>query len=317
MSIPTQAVPPIKRVHVIINPSAGQDEPILKPMNTIFAEMNIEWEAFVTKAGGDARRFAEESVAAGVDAIAAYGGDGTVLEVASGMLGSNVPLVILPGGTANVLSIELSIPRDLGDAIRLINNPETVLRPLDMGQTGDQLFFHLGMGLESNMIEGADREAKDNSGMLAYIKSALRELRNPPTAHYQLKLDGELVETEGVSAMITSFGSLGVAGLTLSHDIDMSDGLLDVLVIRSIDLKSLLSAAADAITSGDIAAPLLQWQCREVEIIADPPQKVVCDGDPTDITDVKAKIVPGAVQAIVPVASIPEASSSEEESNVQ
>jgi diacylglycerol kinase family enzyme len=84
----------------------------------------------------------------------------------------------------------------------------------------------------------------------------------------------------------------------------MSDGLLDVLVIRDIDLKSLLSAAADAITSGDIAAPLLQWQAREVEIVADPPQKVVCDGDPTELTEVKATIITGAVQAIVPADSI-------------
>lgn len=306
MSIQTNVVPSIKSIHVIINPSAGQDEPILKPLNTVFNEMNIEWEAFVTKDSGDAKRYAQESVAAGVDAIAAYGGDGTVLEVASGMVGTKIPLVILPGGTANVLSIELGIPRDLVDAVRLINNPDTVLRPVDMGQTGEQLFFHLGMGLESNMIEGADREAKDQSGMLAYIKSALKELRDPPTAQYRLKIDDEWVETEGVSAMITTFGSIGVAGLKLSHDINMSDGLLDVLVIRSVDLKSLLSAAADAITSGDIAAPLLQWQAHEVEIIADPPQKVVCDGDPTELTDVKAKIVAGAVQVIVPTASIPD-----------
>jgi YegS/Rv2252/BmrU family lipid kinase len=304
MSAKKQNVSPIKRVHVIINPSAGQDEPILKPLNTVFSELNIEWEAFVTKESGDATRFAKEAIAAGVDAIAAYGGDGTVLEVASGMSGSQIPLVILPGGTANVLSVELGIPRDLVEAAKLINNPDTVLRPLDMGITGDQLFFHLGMGLESNMIEGADREAKDRSGMLAYLKSALKELRNPPTAHYQLKLDGELVETDGVSCMITTFGSVGVAGLKLSHDIDMSDGLLDVLVIRDIDLKSLLSAAADAITSGDIAAPLLQWQAREVEIVADPPQKVVCDGDPTELTEVKATIITGAVQAIVPADSI-------------
>jgi YegS/Rv2252/BmrU family lipid kinase len=305
-NISTKTVPAIKCVHVIINPAAGQDEPILKPLNTVFNELNIEWEAFVTKDSGDARRFARESIEAGVDAIAAYGGDGTVLEVASGMTGSEVPLVILPGGTANVLSVELGIPRDLVDAISLINNPETVLRPLDMGKSGDQLFFHLGMGLESNMIEGADREAKDQSGMLAYIKSALKEIRNPPTAHYRMKIDGELVEADGVSCMITTFGSIGVAGLKLSHDINMSDGLLDVLVIRDIDLKSLLSAAADAITSGDIAAPLLQWQAREIEIVADPPQKIVCDGDPTELTDVKARIVPGAVWAIVPAATLPD-----------
>jgi YegS/Rv2252/BmrU family lipid kinase len=300
---PAVPAPKIKHVHVIINPAAGQqEEPVLKTLNAAFQEMGLEWEILITKSGGDARRYAEEAVAAGVDAVAAYGGDGTVLEVASGLRGSKVPLAILPGGTANVLSVELGIPRTLADALALLGSQGAALRPVDMGEVNDQLFFHLGLGLEGEMVHKADREAKDQSGLMAYVTALVKEIRNPPVACYHLTLDGEEVEVEGVNCMVTNFGSIGVAGLKLSHAIDMSDGLMDVLVIRDVDVRSLLSAVTNAITSGDIAEPMLQWQAREVKIEVDPPQRVTCDGEVIEgLTRIEARIIPGAIQVLVPL----------------
>ncbi len=292
--------PKYKRVHVIINPAAGQDRPILKTLNTVFHDLNIDWDAYITKQAGDAKRFAQQAVEEGADAVAIYGGDGTVLEVASGLVGSDVPFVILPGGTANVLSVELGIPRELVDALSLLGSETAIVRPLDMGKMGEQMFFHFGIGLEAEMAKTADREAKDRSGLMAYIMAGLKNLRNPATSRYRLTLDDQVVETEGVNCMITNFGSIGVAGLSMSHDIDFSDGLLDVLVIRQIDAKSVLSAAADAISSGDIAAPLDQWQVREVKIEVDPPQSMMIDGEVVDINPIHARIVPHAVHVIVP-----------------
>jgi YegS/Rv2252/BmrU family lipid kinase len=296
--------PPYKSIHVIINPAAGKDEPILKTLNSTFRELNLKWEAFITKDEGDAKRFAAEAAAAGVDIVAAYGGDGTVLEVASGLRGTNVPLLILPGGTANVLSIELGVPRELPAALSLLSDPTAVLRAIDMGEVEGKLFFHMGIGFEAKMVLGADRENKNRSGFFAYISSALKNLRNPPTANYAMLIDGQHVEAQGINCMITNFGSVGVAGLTLSKTIDFSDGLLDVIVIQDINLGAVLSAAAGAITSGDISTPLLQWQGREITIVADPPQSVTRDGEIVELKNITARVVPGAIQTLVPGASV-------------
>jgi YegS/Rv2252/BmrU family lipid kinase len=270
----------------------------------VFAETGIEWDAFVTKKAGDAQLYAHEAAEAGIDALAVYGGDGTVLEAASGLRGTQVPLAILPGGTANVISQELGIPRDLADAARLLARPDTELRAVDMGEVGGELFFHLGLGIEGEMIKGADRAAKDSSGTLAYIRSALRSVRDVAPVHYRLLLDGkESVEIEGVNLMVTNFGSVGVAGLKLSHAVDMSDGLMDVIVIQSANLGTFLSAAQDAVASGEIARSLLHWQVREVEIITDQPQTITRDGELMEITDIKARVVPAAVRIIVPRAA--------------
>jgi diacylglycerol kinase (ATP) len=307
---PVELPTPIKfqNIHIIVNPAAGQDSLILPILNRILQDLKIKWEMFITKDAGDARRFAEAAVEAGVDAVVIYGGDGTILEAASGMRDSEIPLVILPGGTANVLSVELGIPRDLATAAMLLGGAPNAIRGLDMGllladdNNDEQVFFHLGIGLEAEMNHEADREAKDRSGMMAYVTAALRQLTNPPTAHYILTLDGERVEIDGINCMVTNFGSVGVAGLTLSHAIDMNDGLMDVIVIQDANIGSLLAAAASAVTAGELAQAqtLLQWQAREVSVSAEPIQKVVVDGELIAPGSVTARILPNAVRVVVP-----------------
>lgn len=297
-----------KRVHIIVNPASGQQGLNLPALNKVLQDLEIDWEMFVTRRGGEARERAAQAVAAGVDAVVVYGGDGTVLEAATGMIGSDIPLVIIPGGTANVLSVELGIPADQTQAALLLGGAPNDVRALDMGalvggdgeKGEDRLFFHLGIGLEGSMHENADREAKDRGGMLAYAVAALKTLVNPTTARYRLTLDGETVEAEGINCMITNFGSVGVAGLTLSHQIDVSDGLLDVLIFQDANVTSLLSAAASAVTSGELARPLLQWQAREVMIEADPPQSVVIDGELIEVEQISVRVMPQVVRVVVP-----------------
>jgi len=104
------SAPPFRHIHVIINPAAGQAEPILNVLNSVLRPAGIRWDVCVTNEDGDARQYAQLAVTAGVDAVAVYGGDGTVTEAASGLIGSTMPLAILPGGTGNTMAIELGIP---------------------------------------------------------------------------------------------------------------------------------------------------------------------------------------------------------------
>ena len=87
---------PYKRVLVIINPAAGHDEPILNTLNDVFHSAGVDWDIRITHKFGDATRLAKEAVEMGVDLVAGYGGDGTQMEVANGLLGSGIPLAILP-----------------------------------------------------------------------------------------------------------------------------------------------------------------------------------------------------------------------------
>ena len=92
-----------------------------------------------------------------------------------------------------------------------------------------------------------------------------------------------------------------MAGLTLAPDIDVSDGLLDVAVLGGADMASLLSIATEVVAGKAPAREdVRRWKAREVRVSAEPRQRVVCDGEPAGSTPVTARILPGAVQVVVP-----------------
>ncbi|HEU5318721.1 MAG TPA: diacylglycerol kinase family protein [Chloroflexota bacterium] len=298
--------PTYNRIAVIVNPAAGQDRPILGVMNRAFHAAKVDWDVFITKKAGDAADFTRRAVEERYPVVAVYGGDGTVGEVASALVGSDVPLAIFPGGTANVMSVELGIPSDLEEACALVFSGAGKARPLDVGRIqitgqGERYFLlRVGVGFEAEMVEGADRQLKSRFGTLAYALSGLQALRDPPMARYTLTLDGELREIQGMTCIIANTGSVGRTNLTLAPTIDVGDGLLDVIVVRRGDLPSLLSVAAKVLTGGDPAEPLQHWQARRIRVEVDPPQAVTLDGEMVEVAPLDVEVVPAALRVIVP-----------------
>lgn len=296
---------PIRSVYVIINPASGQDQPILGTMNRAFHAAGLEWDVGITKREGDALRMARDAAASGVDAVAVYGGDGTVMEVANGLRGSDVPLAIFPGGTANVMSVELGIPGDLEQAVALVSSAARQIRTIDMGRVrsqsvrpSDQLFLlRLSIGYLARMTEGAKRDSKQRMGVLAYALSALKALPQAETVRFVITVDGEQIEVDGVTCIVGNAGSLGVQGLTLSRTMDVADGLLDVVVLQNADLFEVAKVIGNSVGGVE---NLPHWQGREIRVRADPQQPIECDGEMIDPTPVTVSIVPQALRVIVP-----------------
>jgi diacylglycerol kinase (ATP) len=298
--MPTEAVPDINHVQVIVNPAAGLDDPILKTLNTAIHEHGASWDVSITNARGDGTRLAQEAIANGADVVAACGGDGTLMEVAAGMVGSDVPLAFLPAGTGNVMASELRIPRRLDKAASLLFDPASVIRPVDLGQVNDRYFImRASIGFEAAVVEKTTREMKDRFGLLAYGVAILQALSEPLKARYHLTLDGEAVEVEGFSLLIANAGSIGRLNLVLNSTITLDDGLLDVMILNDHP-ESVLSIAASVIQLDEFTAALQHWQAKEVTITCDRPQTVQGDGELLGQTPVTARVVPQAVRVITP-----------------
>jgi diacylglycerol kinase (ATP) len=290
-----------KYVRVIINPAAGRDQPVLKTLNAAFRSSKTDWDVSITKRSGDGTRLAKDAVQAGADVVVVHGGDGTVMEVASGLMGTNIPMAIVPGGTANVMARELGVPNDLVEASTLIVNGESFVRRVDMGKVGEHYFLlRAGMGLEAAMIEAADREMKDRLGLLAYAFTALQELASPQLATYHLTLDGEEAQAEGLACLVANSGNVGAAGISIVPDMDVSDGLLDVIVVTRSDLPSLIALAASVVGGVENAPALQHWRVKKATIRSDPPQSVQVDGEILEKTPVAVEVVPHAVRILVP-----------------
>jgi diacylglycerol kinase (ATP) len=291
----------VRRVYVVINPAAGQDRPVLAILNRAFRAAEVDWDIGITKIDGDAAKLAQAAVESGYDVVAALGGDGTVMEVAGSLAGSETPLAILPGGTANVMSVELGLPNDLTFATSLITG-EHQIRAIDVGRLGERKFLlRIGIGLEAVMVGRAERDLKDRVGVLAYGVSAVQALREPMVSNYQIAIDGKLVEAAGVSCVVANVGSLGQGQFTLSPDIAVDDGLLDVVVLERADFVSLISVASSVLRGLPVEQGLLHWQAREITVIAEPPQPIQVDGEIIEPGPITARIDPSALKVIVPV----------------
>ncbi len=294
-----------KNVRVILNPSAGSKNPPLRTFNNLFRQANIDWDLVITRERCDGICLAKNSIKDGVDIIAAYGGDGTVMEVASGLQGTDIPLAILPGGTGNILSIELGIPQKLSEACKLITQPEkSRIRAVDMGITNDEkvpaFALRAGVGLEAAMLEGTDPDLKLRYGIFAYIMGAIQALHHIHEAHYHLVLDGKEVECSGLTCLIANAGYFGVPGLVLDPNIKVDDGLLDVFVLRKMDLQQIFSLAATIVGGNELKDKALHWQVQSVEIHSDPIQSTQADGEMWGESPVSITAKKEALKVIVP-----------------
>lgn len=290
-----------RKIHVVINPASGQPDTILNTLNSVFHPAGIDWDVFITKHSGDAERLARQSAESGVDVVAAYGGDGTVMEVARGLLGLETPMAILPGGTANLMSVELDIPKKLAEAAAIAADPNSPMRVVDAGLFNGQTHFLLrvGMGFSARKVEIADRELKDRWGILAYSIGGLKAMNTTDVADYRLTLDGKSYETKGFTCLVDNAGNIGFAGLGLKS-IRVDDGLLDVIVVRDSRIRSWIAVGAGVSGSQPNPEYIDHWQAQEITIEADPPQPIQLDGEMVGETPLTVKVVPGYVRILTP-----------------
>lgn len=304
-------------IHIIINPAAGQDTPVLSTINSVFGPANQAWSVSVTLNEGDAKRQAVEAVADGATIVAVYGGDGTVVEAASGLLDHDVPLAILPGGTANVVAQEVGIPLDLVQACELIVGQHNI-KAIDMGEVNDRHFLlRVGIGAEAKITEGADRELKDRLGYLAYVWSAAQNLVDVEQSTYHFTVDGESFEMIGVTCGIVNSGHMGLGNLHIVPNIYMDDGLLDLILVQNADLPAWTelignvfglggAAAGQNIEPTKVSTPqqftgaIKRWTGKEIVVRVDPPQSVQYDGELLGVDEVHCRILPKALRLVVP-----------------
>lgn len=302
------SVPSYERIAIIINPVAGLKEEAEQIIRAHLATWSaIEVSYHFTEKQDDATHFAREAAASGVQAVLAYGGDGTMTEVAEGLRDSEVPLGILPGGTANVMAVELGIPIALEKALDLILNQPTQVRQIDMGRIDNQSFLlRAGIGYEAQFSATAPRAAKRKRGRLAYLQHALNLLGRLRQARYIITIDGETHVTYGITCLICNSTNIGLGNLQLVHESSISDGLLDVVVIEGMGLRSMgrvVVGILQGILPGGRRAPSTtrHWQAQQVKVAIRPRQLVAYDGEKLrQARQVSAHILPGAVRVIVP-----------------
>jgi diacylglycerol kinase family enzyme len=218
-----------------------------------------------------------------------------------------LPMGILPGGTGNVLSLEVGIPQTLAEAAKIIVSENSTVRQIDVGQCdaanweGSRYFLlRVASGFDAQRINMTSRELRDKYGRMAYFIGALQAVPESKAVRYTFTLDGEDVEVKGFTCLVENAGNMGIPGISLASDVSISDGLLDVFCVYNLDFAS-LSSAAKSITNQPLDPESFRhWRAREVTIASDPPQPIVGDGEKWGETPVTVKVLPGAIGVITP-----------------
>lgn len=296
------------RTFVVLNPAAGQDDPakLRRLIGGAFAARDAAFDLATTRGPGHAGELAAHAAGLGYRAVCVVGGDGTIAEAATGISGSDVPLAIIPRGTANQVAHNLRIPIDVEDAVEVAVGG--VATPLDLGYIDGRAFALVaGAGYDAAVMSTATREMKEKWGFAAYVIAAVKEALAAQPRRFYICADGRDLEVDAVSVMIANVGELFSAlipfriPLTPSPTNSWQDGTLEVVVLaprNPPEFASLLWRAAHRKFGGD--DKLIHFRAREISIEADPPIAVQIDGDPAGTTPMTAVTVPSAMKVLIP-----------------
>ncbi|HEV7806628.1 MAG TPA: diacylglycerol kinase family protein [Solirubrobacteraceae bacterium] len=180
-----------KRMLVIVNPCATMVQPRLRNLVIAALHGRYDVEAIDTQARDHATDICREAKHEGYDVVVAFGGDGTVNEVANGLAGSTTPMTCLPGGATSVLCKMLGIPGDVIDATEHLLRMADDWRPrrVDLGTANGRAFtYSSGYGFDASVVKRIDRQPRLKQHRLrepyfvyCALETALREyLRDPP-----------------------------------------------------------------------------------------------------------------------------------------
>jgi len=288
-----------KRIHVVINPASGKDEPILNVINAVFKEHDVGWSISVTQKFGDATEFARQAAADGYDIVAGYGGDGTQHEIANGIMGTRALMGVLPGGTGNGFANEMGIPNKLRPALEVLCTSENV-REIDIVKMDEGYFIQrLYVGIEPE--QQTSREDKDKYGTFAYAISAFHRLKEAKEIQYRIQVDGELYEVPAMKLYVVNSAKSGTSISVTGDFSSVDDGLLDVFILNLKNLRTLAGATERMINLSTKDAKESIRQGKEITIETDPDQPVWTDGEYTGRTPVSMKVLPGGLRVISPV----------------
>ncbi|NJK30287.1 MAG: methylglyoxal synthase [Acaryochloris sp. SU_5_25] len=297
-----------KVAHLIFNPVSGQgnaDQDLVLIEELLSPAMKLV--VHLTTSETDPQELVQSAIAAQADLVLASGGDGTISAVAAALFETQIPLGIIPRGTANAFAAALNISAGLmpiRKACDIILQGKTLV--VDVAKCNDQPMILLaGIGLEAEVIDRADREAKNRWGALAYIMEGIKQLNQQELFETEIEVEGVVKTFQAGAVTIanaappTSVMAQGAGG------VNATDGLLDITIgAPQTDLEA-VGAMVNLVGAALLRKPtnradIINLRTRRVKVVTNPPQKVVVDGEMVGTTPIEVECIPQSLIVFAP-----------------
>ncbi len=275
----------MKKLLFIMNAFSGQRKAnkVLADILLLFREAEYETIVHMTNGTGDATRAAQR-YAGDVDLIVCCGGDGTLNETVTGLMrsGVDVPIGYIPAGTTNDFASSLKLSHNPVQAARDILEGEPV--SYDVGRFGDRYFSYVasfGAFTRSSYI--VPQNIKNALGHAAYVLGGISEVSQIRKEHIRMEIDGQVVEDDFLFGAICNSTSIGGI-LTLDpKQVDMGDGLFEVMLVRSARNLAEITECIQAVQTQKYDCAMITFRsAKEIKIYADPGMPWTLDGEKED-----------------------------------
>ena len=287
-------------VHLIVNPTAGNGRALRigKEMATLLVERDIPHVLSMTEGPGHATSLARDAVSAGADTVAGVGGDGTICEVARGVLGTKAALGIIPGGTGNDLAKALDIPAK--PAAALLHMLEKPARPLDAGQVNGLLFLNAcGMGFDACVLAHTLSAKKYARGMLPYLWGVLCAILAYRSLELTIAVDNEPPVTKKLMMVAAANGRYIGGGMKIAPDAEPDDGFFDLLLLDHMPNWKMLPQFIKMLRGRILEIPGITIRhCRRL-CVSSPAGKLILnlDGEIVPVESASMQALPVALMA--------------------
>jgi diacylglycerol kinase (ATP) len=295
-----------KRASIIYNPVArglSRHRHLLQRTIAALGKQGIEARLVPTEAPGTAGWQARREIESGADLVLAAGGDGTINEVASGMLHTGVPMAILPGGTANVLAREIRLPIHLERVAKLVSGfrpyPVSVGRLSMQGAESRAFLCMAGVGLDAEIVSRVNLDLKLRTGKLAYYLSGFSNFFEP-LREFDVVVDGQPHRASfGLISRVRNYGG----DLEIAHRASLLRDDFEVVLFRGTErvryLPYLLGVALRQVHRMEGCTVV---HGRHIECVAPAGDHVFAqvDGELVGELPVSVDMMPGALTMLLP-----------------
>lgn len=288
---------------LIVNPAARGGRTAEADALRACRAVGLEPRVRRTEAAGHAAQIAADE--ADAEPVLVLGGDGTVMEVVGALVGRDVSVGILPGGTGNQLARYLGLPLSIPRAVRALARASAVT--MDLGRLGDGRHFSLtaGFGLDAAMIAGANPALKRRVGVGAYVWSAARALPALRAFRVRAQVDGETLDVEVALAMIANVGAVMGGRFGLGPGIAPTDGLLDLCLYSAAGLGDGVGLAWRMARRDFRPDPRMMFRRgRHIRLEALGDVAAQADGELLRLPMLDASVVPAAARFLAPAPAV-------------
>ena len=293
------------KTYVVQNPVSGlSDAPTIREkISQAMNERQIPFEIYETNGKEDLHAVVRTAIKKGFERFVAAGGDGTISGVASGLVNTKIPLVIIPTGTVNALARELQMPFALDEAIRWwLDGGRN--KYVDVLQVRERYYLlNVSAGASAGIMKEAKREDLHRFGVLVYLWQALKRITDVPMHRFKLLVDGKQIQFRASEVVIANSGLLmGLKALQFDPEASLDSGTLSVCYVRMKTVLDYVRIGFKIVTTSPQANPDLKCleALREITVRATRPIPVQGDGEQIGYTPVTVKLIPHSLHLILP-----------------